>query len=93
VIITNPTHVAVALRYRRGEDAAPVVIAKGVELIAAQIRKVARAHNIAIVENPPLARVLNSTVEIGDVIPSEHFETVAKIIGLVWARRVPVPVE
>ncbi len=88
VIVTNPTHVAVALRYRRGEDAAPVVVAKGVELIALQIRKVARANGIAIVENPPLARVLNSTVDIGDVIPHEHFETVAKIIGLVWARRI-----
>ncbi len=89
VIVTNPTHVSVALRYRRGEDAAPVVVAKGVDFIAARIREVARANGIAVVENPPLARVLNSTVEIGDVIPQEHFETVAKIIGLVWARRIP----
>jgi flagellar biosynthesis protein FlhB len=90
VIVTNPTHVAVALRYRRGEDTAPVVVAKGVELIALRIRQVARQHGVAIVENPPLARVLNSTAEIGDVIPQEHFETVAKIIGMVWARRAPV---
>lgn len=87
VIVTNPTHVAVALRYRRGEDAAPVVVAKGVELIALRIRQVARQHGIAIVEDPPLARVLNSAVEIGETIPHEHFETVAKIIGMIWARR------
>jgi flagellar biosynthetic protein FlhB len=92
VIIANPTHFAVALRYRRGEDAAPVVVAKGVELIALRIRKVAREHGIAIVENPPLARALHAAVEIGDVIPREHFETVAKIIGLVWAQRRVVPV-
>ena len=89
VIVTNPTHVAVALRYRRGEDAAPVVVAKGVELIALRIRQVARQHGVAIVENPPLARVLNSAVEIGETIPHEHFETVAKIIGMIWARRTP----
>jgi flagellar biosynthesis protein FlhB len=87
VIVTNPTHVAVALRYRSGEDAAPVVVAKGVELIALRIRQVARQHGIAIVEDPPLARVLNSAVEVGETIPHEHFETVAKIIGMIWARR------
>jgi flagellar biosynthetic protein FlhB len=92
VIVTNPTHVAVALRYRRGEDAAPVVVAKGAELIALRIRQVAREHGIAIIENPPLARVLNSSVEIGDTIPHEHFEAVAKIIGMVWARRAPAGV-
>jgi flagellar biosynthetic protein FlhB len=91
VIITNPTHVAIALRYRRGEDAAPVVVAKGVELIALRIRQVARANGIAIVENPPLARVLHGAVEIGEMIPHEHFEAVAKIIGMVWARAKQVP--
>jgi flagellar biosynthetic protein FlhB len=87
VIVTNPTHFAVALRYRRGEDAAPVVVAKGVELMALRIRKVARENGIAIIENPPLARALHASAEIGDIIPREHFEMVAKIIGLVWARR------
>jgi flagellar biosynthetic protein FlhB len=87
VIITNPTHYAVALRYNRGEDLAPIVVAKGVELIAQKIREVARKHHIAIIQDPPLARALHTAVEIGDVIPREHFETVAKIIGLVWARR------
>jgi flagellar biosynthetic protein FlhB len=87
VIITNPTHFAVALRYRRGEDVAPVVVAKGVELIALRIREVAKANGVTIIENPPLARALHAAVEIGDVIPREHFEMVAKIIGLVWAQR------
>jgi flagellar biosynthetic protein FlhB len=68
------------------------VVAKGVELMALRIRKVAQEHGVAIVENPPLARALHAAVEIGDMIPREHFELVAKIIGLVWARRGPVRV-
>ena len=64
-----------------------MVVAKGVELIALRIRQLARQHGIAIVEDPPLARVLNSAVEVGEAIPHEHFETVAKIIGMIWARR------
>ena len=87
VVITNPTHFAVALRYQRGKDSAPVVVAKGADLIAARIRQTARDHDVAVVENPPLARALHATVEIGEVIPHEHFETVAKIIGLIWAQR------
>jgi len=87
VVITNPTHFAVALRYERGKDAAPMVVAKGVEYIALRIRKVALEHKVAIVENPPLARALHATAEIGDVIPREHFEAVAKIIGLIWAQQ------
>lgn len=88
VVITNPTHFAVALRYRRGEDPAPVVVAKGIDLIAQRIRQTAAEHGVAVMENPPLARALHAAVEIGEVIPHEHFEAVAKIIGLVWARRV-----
>ena len=87
VIITNPTHFAVALRYERGKDSAPVVVAKGVELIALRIRQMAQQHGVAIIEDPPLARALHAGAEIGDVIPREHFEAVAKIIGLVWAQR------
>lgn len=87
VVITNPTHFAVALRYRRGEDVAPVVLAKGADLMAQRIRQAAAEHGVAIMENPPLARALHASVEIGAVIPHEHFEAVAKIIGLVWARR------
>jgi flagellar biosynthetic protein FlhB len=87
VVICNPTHFAVALRYRRGEDAAPVLVAKGQDLVALRIREVAAAHSVAVMENPSLARALHASVEIGEVIPHEHFEAVAKIIGLVWAQR------
>jgi flagellar biosynthetic protein FlhB len=89
VVITNPTHFAVALRYRRGEDAAPVLVAKGQDLVALRIREVAAAHGVAVMESPPLARALHAGVEIGQVIPHEHFEAVAKIIGLIWAQRGP----
>jgi flagellar biosynthetic protein FlhB len=87
VVITNPTHYAVALRYRRGQDAAPVVVAKGQDLVALKIREVAQKHGVAVVQDPPLARALHAAVDIGEVIPQAHFEAVAKIVGLVWARR------
>jgi flagellar biosynthesis protein FlhB len=89
VVITNPTHFAVALKYQRGKDIAPVVVAKGVDLIAARIREVAAKHRVAVIANPPLARALHASVEIGEVIPHDHFEAVAKIIGVVWAQRMP----
>src|SRR4051794_27659584 len=82
VIITNPTHYAVALSYDRGMSA-PVCVAKGVDLIALKIREVAKAHDIPIVENVPLARALHATVEIDDEIPVEHYHAVAEIIGYV----------
>jgi flagellar biosynthesis protein FlhB len=91
VVIANPTHFAVALRYQRGKDVAPVVVAKGVDLIAKRIREVAANHRVAVIANPPLARALHATVEIGEMIPHEHFEAVAKIIGIVWAQRMPKP--
>ncbi|CAH2605434.1 Flagellar biosynthesis protein FlhB (plasmid) [Rhodovastum atsumiense] len=87
VVITNPTHYAVALRYQRGEDAVPVVVAKGQDLVALRIRDVARAHNVPVVQDPPLARALHAAVEIGEPIPQLHFEAVAKIVGMIWARR------
>ena len=86
VVIANPTHFAVALRYDRGKDAAPVVVAKGVDLIAQKIRQVAFENGVEIVENPPLARALHKAVEIGETIPQEYFEIAAKIISTVWAR-------
>jgi flagellar biosynthetic protein FlhB len=86
VIITNPTHFAIALRYDRGRDAAPVVVAKGADLVAQKIREIAFKNQVAIVENPPLARALYRSIEIGEVIPQEYFELAAKIISLVWAR-------
>jgi flagellar biosynthetic protein FlhB len=82
VIITNPTHYAVALSYDRGMSA-PVCVAKGVDSIALKIREVAKAHDIPIVENVALARALHATVQIDDEIPVEHYHAVAEIIGYV----------
>jgi len=82
VVITNPTHFAVALQYEHGMSA-PVCVAKGVDLIALNIREVARAHNVAVVENPPLARTLYTAVEIDEEIPAEHYKAVAEVIGYV----------
>ena len=86
VIITNPTHYAIALQYDRGMNA-PVCLAKGIDLIALKIREVAAAHNIPVVENPPLARALHATVEIDEEIPPEHYKAVAEIIGYVMKLR------
>jgi flagellar biosynthetic protein FlhB len=82
VVITNPTHFAVALKYERGMNA-PICVAKGADLIALKIREVATANNIPIVENPPLARALHGTVEVDQEIPPEHYQAVAEIIGYV----------
>jgi flagellar biosynthetic protein FlhB len=82
VVITNPTHYAVALKYERGMPA-PICIAKGVDAIAFKIREVAAANDIPIVENVPLARALHATVEIDDEIPVEHYHAVAEVIGYV----------
>jgi flagellar biosynthesis protein FlhB len=82
VVITNPTHYAVALRYERGMSA-PVCVAKGVDLLAFKIREIADQHDIPIVENVALARGLYATVEIDDEIPVEHYHAVAEIIGYV----------
>jgi len=86
VIVTNPTHYSVALRYEK-DDPAPVCVAKGVDVLALKIREVAREHSVPIVENVPLARALYATVEIDDVIPREHFEAAAKVIGFVMQSR------
>jgi len=82
VIITNPTHFSVALSYERGMSA-PICVAKGMDNIALKIREIARAHDIPIVENVPLARSLYATVEVDDEIPVEHYQAVAEIIGYV----------
>ena len=86
VIITNPTHFAVALQYERGM-AAPVCVAKGVDALALKIREIAAEHRIPIVENPPLARALHATVEIDQVIPPDHYKAVAEVIGYVMRLR------
>ena len=86
VIITNPTHFAVALQYDRGMNA-PLCLAKGVDAVALKIREIAAKHNIPIVENPPLARALHATVEIDKEIPVEHYKAVAEVIGYVMRLR------
>jgi flagellar biosynthetic protein FlhB len=84
VVITNPTHLAVALKYERGKMVAPVVLAKGAGHLAEKIREIARAGGIPIVEDKPLAQALYKTVEIGDVIPEEWYKAVAEILAYVY---------
>lgn len=84
VVITNPTHFAVALKYEPREMDAPVMVAKGVDRVAEKIREVAKENNVAIVENPPLARALHASMEIDEMIPGEHFQAVAEIISYVF---------
>jgi len=86
VVITNPTHFAVALQYERGMNA-PICVAKGQDALALKIREVAAEHSIPVVENPPLARALHATVEIDDEIPAEHYKAVAEVIGYVMKLR------
>lgn len=83
VIITNPTHYAVALKYDHGKMAAPVVVAKGVDAVALRIREIATDNKVPIVENRPLARALFASAEIDRPIPTEHYKAVAEIIGYV----------
>jgi flagellar biosynthesis protein FlhB len=83
VVITNPTHYAVALKYVQGETAAPICLAKGVDAVALRIREAATAADVPIIEDPPLARALFAAADLDAPIPREHYEAVAKIIGVV----------
>ena len=85
VVLMNPTHFAVALRYEPGETPAPVCVAKGVDDVALRIRALAEENNIPIIEDPPLARALHKSTELDEPIPAEHFQAVAKIIGYVMS--------
>jgi flagellar biosynthetic protein FlhB len=84
VIITNPTHFAVALRYDLETMGAPVVVAKGQDLVAKQIRQIAQWHDVPMVENPPLARALYRSVDVGSVIPNKLYTAVAEILAFVY---------
>jgi flagellar biosynthetic protein FlhB len=84
VIVTNPTHFAVALRYDPEKMGAPIVVAKGQDLIAKRIRELAQQHNIPIVQNPPLARTLYWDAEIGREIPADLYEAVAEVLAFVY---------
>jgi flagellar biosynthetic protein FlhB len=83
VVVTNPTHFAVALKYD-GSKPAPEVIAKGPDLIAFQIRKIAEEHGVPVVPDPPLARALHASVEVGQMIPEEFFQAVAQLLAFVF---------
>jgi flagellar biosynthesis protein FlhB len=83
VVVANPTHVAVAIRYQRGEDSAPVILAKGADLMAAKIREIATESNVPVMQNIPLARALYE-LEIEDEIPENLFETVAVVLKWVY---------
>ncbi|MCZ0755294.1 flagellar biosynthesis protein FlhB [Anoxybacillus sp. J5B_2022] len=84
VVITNPTHYAVALKYEDGKMDAPIVIAKGVDYMALKIKQLAKEHDVVTVENRPLARALYSQTEIGDAIPEQFFKAVAEILAYVY---------
>ncbi|NLX92230.1 MAG: flagellar biosynthesis protein FlhB [Firmicutes bacterium] len=84
VVVTNPTELAVALRYRQGEDEAPVVVAKGAGRLARRIREIAREHDIPIIQNPPVAQRLYKDVSIGAAIPIELYQAVAEILAMVY---------
>jgi flagellar biosynthetic protein FlhB len=84
VVITNPTHYSVALKYDLDSMGAPVVVAKGVDDVAFRIREVANENDIPIVPNPPLARALFDTVEIDQEIPDDHYKAVAEVISFVF---------
>jgi flagellar biosynthetic protein FlhB len=83
VVITNPTHYSVALRYESGKTPAPICVAKGVDAVALRIREAADKHGVPIVENPPLARALYATIDLDEAVPPEHYKAVAQIIGFV----------
>ena len=82
VVLTNPTHYSVALKYESGMGA-PVCVAKGVDQTALRIREIAKEHDIPIVQNPPLTRALYATVDIDDEVPEEHYKAVAEVIGYI----------
>jgi len=84
VVITNPEHYAVALRYKESENKAPVVIAKGQDYLAQRIKKLAKKHKISIVENKPVARALYAACEVGDEIPPEMYQAIADILIYVY---------
>lgn len=84
VVITNPTHYAVAIRYDAEETEAPVVVAKGADYLAQRIKEVARENDVEIVENKPLARMLFANVEVGEMVPPELYKAVAEVLAYVY---------
>ncbi|MGL5955700.1 MAG: EscU/YscU/HrcU family type III secretion system export apparatus switch protein, partial [Brevinema sp.] len=89
VIITNPTHYAIAIKYDRSYMNAPIVVAKGTDRTALKIREIAQDNRVPIYENKPLARGLYSSVSVGDEIPYEFYKTIADILSLVYTQNIP----
>jgi len=93
VVITNPTHYSIALQYKIDDKSAPILVAKGVDHLAMRIRKVAKANDVPLVENPPLARALYAGVDVDEEIPPEHFKAVAEVIGFIMRKRGDLPAQ
>jgi flagellar biosynthetic protein FlhB len=89
VIVTNPTHYAVALKYDRGNHTAPIVVAKGTDFIAQRIREIGKEHNIPILERKALARALYASTEVGSEIPRDLFKAVAEVLAFVYRLKRP----
>ena len=89
LVIANPTHFAIALRYEREEGGAPLVVAKGMDLIALQIREIADEARIPVIEDKALARALYEAVEVDQLIPAEFFRPVAEIIYFLQSKQAP----
>lgn len=86
VVVTNPTHYAVALKYEDGMPA-PTCVAKGVDALALKIREIAKGNDVPVIENPPLARALYASIEIDQEVPEDHYKAVAEVIGFVFKMR------
>jgi flagellar biosynthetic protein FlhB len=84
VVVTNPTHYAVALKYDSGTMAAPKMMAKGVDQVAQKIREIAKEHGIPVIENPPLARALYAAVEVDQEVTPEFYKAVAEVISYIF---------
>ena len=84
VVITNPTHFAVALKYDNKMMAAPQIVAKGQDFVALRIKEIAKEHKVVIVENKPLARALHASTEVGDAVPAELYKSVAEVLAYVY---------
>lgn len=91
VLIMNPTHYAVALKYDASANAAPLCVAKGLDDLALRLRARAEESHVPVIENPPLARALYAAVEIDEEIPVDHYEAVAKVIGFVMGKTAARP--
>ena len=84
VIVTNPTHISIAIRYEQGKDTTHVVVAKGADAVALKIREIANNHDIPIIENIPLARLMYKEVDIDQEIPEEMYKAVAEVLVAVY---------